>query len=57
MISMHAFAAIEHILSENGIPIPEGRGREKLDKIARLIETANMPDAAKKRIRNLLRTG
>lgn len=57
MISEAAFSTIERILAQNGIPIPEGRGREKLAKIARLVETANMPEGAKQRIQNLLRTG
>lgn len=56
MITMHALGAIERILAENNVPIPSGRGREKLNKIARLVETASMPDGDKERIRNLLQT-
>lgn len=56
MISGAVFGTIERILTENNIPIPPGHGREKLEKIARLVETTEMPEDAKERIRNLLRT-
>jgi hypothetical protein len=40
----------------HGIPIPAGRGQEKLDKIVELIRKSKMPTEAKERINNLLRT-
>ncbi|GEM_PF-2804717 len=57
MISGDAYDAIEYILRENGIPIPEGRGQEKLDEIVKLVRKSKMLAEAKERINNLLRTG
>lgn len=41
-------------MTENGIPIPDGRGDEKLEKITRLVETHPMSDNVRERLRNLL---
>ena len=51
---MGTFSTIERIMEENGLPIPEGRGNEKLDKIARIVETYEMPEDVRQRLRNLL---
>lgn len=48
------FNSIERIMRENNIPVPDGRGPEKLDKIRRLVDTYNMPPEVRQRLRNLL---
>jgi hypothetical protein len=58
MIGGDAFAAIEGILDDYGIPIPEGRGWEKLEAMRLLVERSTAISAMdKQRVRNLLATG
>lgn len=51
---MSVFCSIERIMRENKVPIPAGRGNQKLDEIARIVETHPMPDDVRQRLRNLL---
>lgn len=51
---MSVFSSIERILKENGLPVPDGRGEEKLRKIAKIVETHEMPEKVRERLRNLL---
>ena len=53
-MNMHAFLAIEKILADNGLPIPEGQGKEKLDKIREIVRKYEMPDDVRQRLQNLL---
>jgi hypothetical protein len=54
---MGVFSSIERIMEENGLPVPSGHGNEKLDKIARIVETHEMPEDVRQRLRNLLALG
>lgn len=51
---MGTFSTIERIMEENGLPIPKGRGNQKLNEIAKIVETHEMPDDVRQRLRNLL---
>ncbi len=51
---MGTFSTIERIMEDNGLPVPSGRGNEKLNEIARIVETHEMPEDVRQRLRNLL---
>jgi hypothetical protein len=53
-MNLNTFRSIERIMAENGIPIPEGRGEEKLDAISRIVEDHPMSEDVRERLRNLL---
>ena len=51
------FSTIEDILRANNIPIPSGRGREKLDAIRQFVRSHPMSEDVRERLKNLLSLG
>ncbi len=56
-MNIYNFEAIERIMHENGLPIPGGRGEEKLEKIIDIVCTHDMPKDARRQLRTLLSLG